>query len=58
MIGTILFALGQIAWGVVAVNTDPKITVVSIAVALASLSFAHVMPRLRKLEIVRGGEHQ
>ena len=52
MIGTILFALGQIAWGVVAVNTDPKITVVSIAVALASLSFAHVMPRLRKLEIV------
>lgn len=52
MIGTILFSFGQISWGLSAVGTDLKITVVSIVVALGSLSFAHVMPRLRKLEIV------
>ena len=52
MVGTALFACGQIAWGVVAVNTDPAITAISIGIGLASLSFLHVVPRLRRLQIV------
>lgn len=52
MTGTALFGCGQIAWGVVAVNTDPTITVVSIGIGLAALSFLHVVPRLRRLQIV------
>lgn len=52
MLGTALFAAGQIAWGIVAVATDPAITVTSVGLGLAALSFLHVLPRLRKLEIV------
>ena len=52
MIGTALFAGGQIAWGIVAVTTDPAITATSVGAGLAALSFLHVVPRLRKLEIL------
>lgn len=52
MLGTAMFAAGQIAWGIVAVTTDPAITATSVAVGLAALSFLHVLPRLRKLEFV------
>lgn len=53
MAGTALFATAQIAWGVVAVAIDPAITVTSVGIGLAALSFLHVVPRLRHLEIVR-----
>ncbi len=51
MMGTASFAGGQIAWGIAAVATDPAITATSIGVGLASLSFLHVLPRLRHLEL-------
>lgn len=52
MTGTALFAGGQIAWGIVAVTTDPAITATSIGIGLASLSCLHVVPRLGRLQLV------
>jgi hypothetical protein len=50
--GTATFACAQIVWGVTAVTVDPAITATSLGVGLAALSFLHVVPRLRKLQIV------
>lgn len=51
-VGTAVFACAQIAWGITAVTVDPAITVTSISVGLAALSFLHAVPRLRNLQIV------
>jgi hypothetical protein len=51
MAGTAAFGCAQIGWGFAAVTTDLAITATSIAVGLSALSFIHVVPRLRKLQM-------
>ena len=56
VVGTGIFGCAQIAWGIAAVTIDAAITVTSVGVGLAALSFIHVVPRLRKLQIVKQRE--
>lgn len=50
-VGLILFGSGQVVWGVKAVVVDPAITATSLGVGLGNLSLAHLMLRLRNLEL-------
>lgn len=50
--GLVSFATGLIVWGFVATRVDLALTASAIVVGLGGLSLAHVLPRLRHLEIV------
>jgi hypothetical protein len=49
--GIVVFGTGQIVWGVVAAPVDLTITITAIGAGLGSYALAHVLPRLRHLEM-------
>ncbi len=51
VLGLTLFASSQIIWGVWVTSVDFWLATASIMMGLAALSWAHVMPRLRHLEL-------
>lgn len=55
VLGILQVAVSQIAWGVWATSVDFTLGGASIGVGLAALSIAHVIPRLRHLELDEGG---
>ena len=52
MLGVAMLALTVIAWGITMSPVDMTMTAASLVVGLAALSFVHVLPRLRHLEII------
>jgi hypothetical protein len=50
--GILSFGIGQIIWGFAAVPVDLAITACALGVGLGSCSLAHVLPRLRHLDVV------
>jgi hypothetical protein len=51
--GIVLFGTGQIVWGIIAAPVDLTITVTAIGAGLGSYALAHVLPRLRHLDVAR-----
>ncbi len=49
--GALLMAMSQIVWGLWAMPVDTWLGLSSVVVGLAALSWAHVMPRLRHLQV-------
>jgi uncharacterized membrane protein len=49
--GIVLFGTGQIVWGVQAAPVDLTITITAVGAGLGSYALAHVLPRLRHLEM-------
>ncbi len=49
--GIALFGTGQIVWGIMAAPVDLTITITAIGAGLGSYALAHVLPRLRHLDI-------
>lgn len=52
LFGIVSFGTGQIIWGFVAVRIDLAVTATTFGVGFGAYSLAHVLPRLRHLEIV------
>lgn len=52
--GTAIIGVTQVAWGVTLAPVDLAMTAASIAIGLGALSFTHVVPRLRHLQLVSG----
>lgn len=52
MIGCAGLGITQVAWGIVMSPIDLDMTAASIVIGLGALSFVHVLPRLRHLEVV------
>jgi len=50
-VGIVLFGTGQIIWGLMAAQVDIEVTIAALGVGLGSYALAHVLPRLRHLEI-------
>lgn len=50
--GIVLFGAGQIIWGFIAIPIDLAVTATALGAGLAACSLAHVLPRLRHLEVV------
>lgn len=50
--GTTILGVTQVAWGVTMAPVDLAMTAASIVIGLGALSFTHVLPRLRHLDVV------
>ena len=52
IVGAVVHGFAQLAWGIWMATVDLAATAPSVVIGLAALSFAHVLPRLRHIEIV------
>ncbi len=52
VLGTAIIGVTQVAWGITMAPVDMGMTVASIVIGLGALSFTHVLPRLRHLDVV------
>ena len=52
VLGTAIIGVTQVAWGITMAPVDMGMTVASIVIGLGALSFVHVLPRLRHLDMV------
>jgi hypothetical protein len=55
VLGAAILGITQVAWGVTMAPVDLAMTTASTVIGLGALSFAHVLPRLRHLEVVYSG---
>ncbi len=51
MVGVSTFAVTQLLWGIWAAPADLAMTAAAVLVGLAALSFVHVLPRVRHLDV-------
>lgn len=52
VLGTAIIGVTQVAWGVTMAPVDLAMTAASTVIGLGALSFTHVLPRLRHLDVV------
>lgn len=57
IVGVTLHGMAQITWGIWMAPIDLAATAASVMIGLGALSLAHVLPRLRHLEIVYAEDH-
>ena len=50
--GILVFGLGQVLWGLIAAPIDLAVTATALGIGLGAWALAHVLPRLRHLEII------
>jgi hypothetical protein len=55
VLGTAILGITQVAWGIAMSPVDLLVTAAAITIGLGALSFVHVLPRLRHLDIVYSG---